>query len=258
MILINNQPLDILEFPNREKKITYWPTNAETISIKFKWESDADFMTLLFLSDELKNLGRRAYLQIMYLPYSRMDRQMGTDLFTLKTLCKFINSMGFVKVFVNEPHSDVSMALLDNAIAMKTTIRLFEEMAWEPKITICYPDTGAQKRYHYPNVHSVLGDKVRDTKTGKITRYRVHGDVIKGQSIVILDDLCSYGGTFILAAEALKARGAGDIYLVVAHCEKSILKGKIFSSRLIKQVITTNSIINKRWATDQLIIKGVI
>jgi ribose-phosphate pyrophosphokinase len=258
MILVDTDPLNILDFPNREKKITYTPTSPNTICVKFKWESDADFMTLYFLSEKLRSLGRTAYLHIMYLPYSRMDRQMGEDFFTLKYICKFINSLGFISIYVNEPHSDVSMALLDNAVAMKTTKKLFDNMPWEADITICYPDAGAQKRYSYPNISSVLGEKERDPATGKITKYKLHGEVIKGRSIVILDDLCSYGGTFVLAAEALKARGAGDIYLIVAHCEKSILKGEIFSSGLIKQVITTNSIINKESATDRLKIIGVI
>ena len=62
---------------------------------------------------------------------------------------------------------------------------------------------------------------------------------------IIVDDLCSKGGTFILTASKLREMGATEIYLVVTHCEDTIFSGDILKTDLIKKVYTTNSILSK-------------
>lgn len=64
--------------------------------------------------------------------------------------------------------------------------------------------------------------------------------------MLIVDDICSYGGTFIRSAEALAALGAENIYLFVSHCEDSALKGKLCACSHIKQIYTTDSIFRER------------
>ena len=72
-----------------------------------------------------------------------------------------------------------------------------------------------------------------------------NGIEVKDKSIVIVDDICSYGGTFYYAAKALKELGAGNIYLHVDHCENSVLEGDMIKSGLIKEIWTTDSIYTK-------------
>lgn len=68
--------------------------------------------------------------------------------------------------------------------------------------------------------------------------------------VLMIDDICAYGGTMYYSAKALKDAGAGDIDMYVTHCEDSILdrnKGKIFTDeRLIETVYTTDSILTKK------------
>jgi len=64
------------------------------------------------------------------------------------------------------------------------------------------------------------------------------------KNILIIDDLCAYGGTFQLAAEQLIYKGADNIYLYVSHCENSIYKGKLIKSGLISKIFTTDSILS--------------
>ena len=66
---------------------------------------------------------------------------------------------------------------------------------------------------------------------------------IEGKDILIVDDICSYGGTFLHSAWKLKQElGAGNIYLFVSHCEDSILKGELIKGDLIQKIYTTDSI----------------
>ena len=69
---------------------------------------------------------------------------------------------------------------------------------------------------------------------------------IKGKNILIVDDICSRGGTFYHSAKKLKELGANKIYLYISHCENTILEGDLLTSGLIEKVFTTNSIFTKK------------
>ncbi|MEC3435227.1 ribose-phosphate pyrophosphokinase, partial [Bacillus cereus] len=220
--------------------------------IMFKYESDDDFFKLMILKrflDESSSKG--TILDITYMPYSRMDRRMGSDVFTLKYVCDFINSLNFSQIYVHESHSDVAVALLNNCIPVEDGPHLFglvsEEIKFDKeKDYVLFPDAGAQKRYSNLGItNELVGLKKRNVETGKIESIKIIGDIKPGHKVVILDDLSSFGGTFMMSAEALKELGAGDIFLAVTHCEDNIFKGKIPESELITKVYTSDSIIDE-------------
>jgi ribose-phosphate pyrophosphokinase len=92
-----------------------------------------------------------------------------------------------------------------------------------------------------------FGMKKRDWETGKILGLDVIGDasLIKDKNILIVDDICSRGGTFYHSAKRLKELGANKIYLFVTHCENTILEGELLTSDLVEKVYTTNSIFTR-------------
>ena len=92
-----------------------------------------------------------------------------------------------------------------------------------------------------------FGLKRRDWETGKIEGLDVAGNVgdIAGKDILIVDDICSRGGTFYFAAKKLKELGANNVYLYVSHCENTILNGEVLNGDLVKRVYTTDSIFTK-------------
>ena len=63
--------------------------------------------------------------------------------------------------------------------------------------------------------------------------------------MLIIDDICSKGGTFYHSAKKLKELGAKNIYLYISHCENTILQGDLLTSGLIERVFTTDSIFTK-------------
>ena len=93
-----------------------------------------------------------------------------------------------------------------------------------------------------------FGIKKRDWRTGVIQGLDVSGqtDKIKDSAVLIIDDICSKGGTFYHSAKKLKELGAKNIYLYVSHCENSVLYGDMIKSGLIEKVYTTNSIFTER------------
>ena len=89
-----------------------------------------------------------------------------------------------------------------------------------------------------------FGVKERNLKTGEIIKYDIVGGDMKGKDVIIVDDLCSGGGTFVEAAKALKEAGAKRVYLAVTHCELNIFNGAILRENSdIEKVYTTDSIV---------------
>ena len=104
------------------------------------------------------------------------------------------------------------------------------------------------KRYYHIaskcDIPYVFGMKNRDWRSGEILGLEVLGetDVVPGKNILIIDDICSRGGTFLHSAKALKDMGAADIDLYVSHLENSVWEGDMIKSGLVRNVYTTNSI----------------
>ncbi|MFC4778178.1 ribose-phosphate pyrophosphokinase [Paenibacillus sp. GCM10023252] len=255
MIRLNGTELAFNVFPNGETLV-----NGEQIrqllqehnELHFKYESDSDLIKLMLVKSYLDDQLATASLIIYYMPYSRMDRVEGTSVFTLKYVANFINSLQFNKVTIIEPHSDVTLALVNRSEARYPSIELLNEVIRETGFNpeedyLFFPDAGAQKRYSKVSGYQhLVGFKVRDFQTGRIASLDVVGSVARqGFKVIIVDDLCSYGGTFMLSAERLKELGAAEIYLLVGHCEESIYEGKILTSELINRVFTTNSILGE-------------
>lgn len=255
MLKLNGQELTFRTFPNGETLIDgeqILSAAGEKQRIEFKYAEDGDLIKLMFLKRYLDDRRLDASLVIYYMPYSRMDRVEGASVFTLRYTAEFINAMGFVSVQVIEPHSDVTTALLDRVKASYPSLELLEDVMTRTSFNrerdvLFFPDAGAQKRYsRLRGYRELVGFKVRDFETGAIERLDVIGETPeKGFRAIIVDDLCSYGGTFLLSAVKLKELGAAEIYLLVTHCEPSIHKGKLLGSGLINKVFTTDTMLDE-------------
>jgi ribose-phosphate pyrophosphokinase len=218
------------------------------INIFWHYESDAELFTLICLKRHLESYfvkGTNFNLFLPYVPHARMDRVKNPDeIFTLKYFCEVINSLHFDNIIVNDVHSNVAPALLNHVIQLKatSTIEQVINMCGDP--VLFYPDEGAMKRYSADLARPcAFGIKKRDWATGKIQGLTlVNEELVKDKDVLIIDDICSYGGTFFHSAKALKEAGANNIYLYVTHCETSVFDGEMISSGLITGIYTTDSI----------------
>ena len=120
MVLLNGYTVNIKQFPNGESyaDISKDKINTGANLVELKYESDIDLMMLKYIVDYIRDLPNMrnvpCNLIMKYIPYSRMDRKEESRLFTLKSIASFINSMNFDCVTVWEPHSDVSVDLINN------------------------------------------------------------------------------------------------------------------------------------------------
>lgn len=269
---LNNQntvTINPTTFPDGTKLIKYNPTFVDgAYRITWLYDNDAELFQLIALVKHLKSKARcRIWLNLPYVPNARMDRVKNSDeVFTLKAFADTINWLGFEGVTICNPHSTVSEALFDrvdvdfNCVAEDVKMAL-HFAATDRDVVLYFPDEGACKRYSdllsFLELPVAFGIKKRDWKTGKILGIDIAGyDDLKGKNILMVDDICAYGGTFYYSALRLKELGAKDISCYVTHLENSVMdkeKGKLIDAKwyshdgktsedLIKTIYATNSI----------------
>lgn len=257
MIRVNGEKIIVNHYPDGTLSIKYKVGIYDNVyRISWLYDTEEELIALSYIVNKIRKYKASEknlimYLSMPYIPNARMDRvEDSADIFTLKYFANIINSLGFDKISVFDPHSTVSEALLNN-ISVESPISYVNYVLGqivpftERDVTIFYPDAGSVKRYSKMiKKPYVYGDKKRDWETGKILGLNVIGDMelIKDHDILIVDDICSKGGTFYHSAKKLKELGASNIYLYISHCENSILDGELINSGLVKRIYTTDTI----------------
>lgn len=248
-IFLNSKQIDLSSrFPDGTLNLKVDLPNAEErVTIRWNYEGEEELAALLYVTNHLYDHGVPAvHLILPYLPNARMDRtKHEREVFTLKYFCAFINALNFSTVTILDPHSSVGAALLARVkiVDPKPLVDAAVSIVGRDAV-LFYPDEGAVKRYaSLIGRPYAYGIKSRDWETGKINGLHIVGEEsIIGRDVLIVDDICSRGGTFCLSAKALKDAGAKDVYLYVTHCENTILDGDLLKGDLVKYVCTTNSI----------------
>lgn len=220
--------------------------SSATKYITWLYDNDAELFTLQCLVDTIREKlpGYSIILKMPYIPHARQDRWVSNRMFTLKTFAKLINNMNFERVEVLDPHSDVSCALIDRLYKETDLLHRvvysrhkdFEEIL---DAYLMFPDTGAAKKYGHNS--AIIGNKKRNAE-GRIESYELINFQEGIKKVLVVDDICSYGGTFVAAAKALKEKGVEKIYLMVSHCEGNIFKGEVFD--YVDGIYTTDSILD--------------
>ena len=255
MIILNGEKIEQNKFPDGTLLMKNNVKFAFDNDIIWKYENDGELFALICLVRSLRENNTDVFIKLHmpYIPHARQDRVKNQeDIFTLKYFCEVINSLNFNKVYVMDAHSNVSLALLDRVCEIKPNTYIVKAMNTIPEdkpLVIFYPDEGAMKRYSgMIAAPYAFGIKKRNWETGEIEGLDVAGatDKIKDANILIVDDICSKGGTFYYSALALQELGAANIYLYVTHCEDTIHKGELLKTDLIKCIYTTDSVLTKK------------
>lgn len=205
----------------------------EEYKVVCRIKSADDLFILMQVGDILDRHEITYNLYIKYLMGMRMDRVMTfNEAFSLKVVANMINTLNYEHAYIFEPHSKRTLSLIKNSEDFNmlyypnSTIYTNVLNNWKKVDTaICYPDKGAYNRYAYTDTYGngrgniVLG-KTRSVETGEITGMEiVQCDcVYNPEHIVIIDDLCDGGRTFIEANKLLKEKyPSASIDLFVKH-----------------------------------------
>lgn len=275
MLYINKQLIEFITFPNNERRLDL---SQEILDLKpglmndvyWYYENDESIFELFLLDDAIHSLGQAYSLYIGYMPYSRMDRvQNPGTAFSLDVLTRMITQMtkSLLNIYILDPHSSVTLEKFNNyrpGLAHEIDYSLAEDVITYTGIDtndtwFVFPDKGAAKRYNYeayPNV--IICEKVRNFATGKIEgiKAQIHKKTTEPSEnapIIIVDDLCSYGGTFVGAIKAVENDldiKSENNWLIVTHAEEAMTKGSV--PETFNKVFFTGSIATPRGSVDMV------
>jgi len=211
--------------PEALKEISY----GDEVIIEAEIRSSDDLMRVGMIKDAISRCAHfrvPVKLIMLYVPYGRQDRPCEAgEAFGLKVFANIINSWDFEEVVIADPHSDVTPALIDRLTIIPQE-KIVKEMLGHyipmDNFAIVSPDAGALKKIfkvakELGGVDVYCAEKIRDTATGAIKHTDISVQDFKGRNLIIVDDICDGGYTFIKLAELLKSRNAGRVDLYVTH-----------------------------------------
>lgn len=224
--------IEFFSFPGGERHVRL-PQEVQT-SQALWWQVQArvftpsDIMDLLLVMDALRRVvpyRSQVHLALPYVPYARQDRvALPGEPLSIKVFCSLINSMAFDSVTVSDPHSEVTPALLERVVVVPASdyVRTLVASRFEfsAPFAVVAPDAGARKRVD--GVAALLGvpvvyaSKKRDPRTGALSGFAVDGTV-PDMPLLVVDDICDGGGTFIALAQVLRRQTRQPLYLYVTH-----------------------------------------
>lgn len=260
----SNIKYDILKFPDGQNTISILNIKEddlekeESVLITTSITSWQDLEILVGANQILKEINPQVqvHLYITYLLGARSDRKFdeGSTNYLKNVIAPVINSQNFTSVIVSDPHSDVVEAVLDRSKPDRWPALFLTSAAVNRyrNSVLVSPDAGALKRVesiqkslksgftHYVD-EIIVAHKIRDIATGNIVK--THIDIKPEhvyKTLIIVDDICDGGRTFIELAKAAKSAGhRGKMVLVVTHGIFS--KGLDELSQYFDNIYTSNS-----------------
>ena len=205
---------------------------AQNVSIRADIRNAEDLMSLALLVDAVAAVsGWMPAILIPYLPYSRADRRFTPgDCLGLEIFSRVLDSMDAESITTWDIHNPVAAqrtcpGIVDVSAIPAITSVIGEIARNTGKITVLYPDKGAADRYVLPaeiacntvsiKVTVLKCEKKRDAESGKFLGFTVPEDFPSGP-VLIVDDICDGGGTFVGIADAIAHHGL-DLNLYVTH-----------------------------------------
>lgn len=198
------------------------PTRGD-VEMDIVLKNSDDIMATLLTVDAIKrqHSPQEIRANINYVPYARQDRVCSDgESLSAVVMASLVNSCGFSRVKILDPHSDVMPALINNAHIQKQ-VDVFRGLktSWCDTFIVA-PDAGAYKKCldfakHVGSAGVITCNKERDVRTGQILGVKCDED-FEGKNLFVLDDICDGGRTFIELSGLLRTK-AKALELAVTH-----------------------------------------
>jgi len=211
---------------------------------------DGRLFQLCFMADAAKRGGAKKVTAVVpYLAYARQDKMfLSGEGISIETISRMLKAAGIDELLTVNIHSEHSLGqfpfLARTVSAIPLIADYFVKKGHKGAFALS-PDKGAM--YIAQQAQSVLGgdvghlNKTRNRYTGQ-TVQTAEGLNVKGQTVLILDDIISTGGTIVGAAKILRENGAKHVFcgcvhgLLIGDAEKRILDAGV------EEIVGTDSV----------------
>jgi ribose-phosphate pyrophosphokinase len=208
-------------------------------------------MELLLIIDALRRASsNRITAVIPYFGYAKQDKKTkGREPISAKLVANMIEMAGAERIVTLDLHAAQIQGFfdvpVDNLMAAPTLCNYLKNQNLQgDRIVVVSPDAGGVPRAEtfakrLKSNLAVIIKRRPEPDVSEVTH--IVGDV-EGKIAVVVDDMISTGGTLVKAAEALRKKGATDVYTLATH---GIFAGDAiaqFEKSDISRVIVTNTI----------------
>lgn len=228
MIKLNGHIVTPTMFPDGTSQVWKLPVNKvcnPEAKIQWDFENEAEIIHVLQLADlcnACTSGAEKCSLIMNYLPYARQDKNINNDsTFALRTFLELLKYK-FSKIEVVDAHNPHIFKSYSGSLPIinKMPDERIKEIIEDIKPDlIVFPDAGASNRgYNIQGIQSFNLMKKRNQLTGEIEGLKTELPLnLNGLKLLIVDDLCDAGRTFIEAAKLLYNMGASEVNLYTSH-----------------------------------------
>ncbi len=212
--------------------------------------NDAVMEALLMIDALRRASASRITAVIPYYGYAKQDKKTkGREPISAKVMANILKVTGAKRVVTMDLHAAQIQGFfdipVDNLMAMPTLCNyLKKEGLCDDRIVVVSPDAGGVHR-------AEIFAKRLNCSLAIVFKRRPEPDVnevaeivgdVEGRAAIIVDDMISTGGTLDKAAQAIRRRGATQVYTVATH---GIFAGEaidVLESSEIERIIVTNTL----------------
>ena len=251
-------PIKKVKYPDRSSYVVVedFPPHLE-----FRINTYEDLWTLTQIKDVYDHNNRPLSVTIPCLLDAQADRRFADNQpHSLKLLLRHLNSLQFEDIEVFHPHNaEIVEAMLNNVTILdnskyinnvlydiKTTNTSLDDYKKGNSLILMSSDAGGFK----PLMKLVdkigwqgetfSASKARKYEDGKsVLTQQIDRQDFQGKDILIIDDICVKGGTFVGLAKMLKERNCGNLYLAISHMTVLDFNAELVT--LYDEVFITNS-----------------
>lgn len=202
-------------------------------------------MELLIFVDALKRSSARSIIAVIpYFGYARQDRRgIGREPITAKLVADLLQRSGVTRILTMDLHTEQIQGFfdipVDNLYGCSVLVKAIQELGLQPNQVVA-PDVGSIKlaRAFAEKLHIDFAviDK-RRVHANEVELSAIIGNV-RQKRVLLIDDMCSTGGTLKIAASTCKRAGASAVFAAVTH---GLFVGR-FESSGIERIIMSNTV----------------
>jgi len=208
-----------------------------------------NLMELLIMIDAMKRASAgRINAVIPYYGYARQDRKAkARDPITAKLVADLLSAAGADRVVTMDLHASQIQGYfdipVDHLLGMPILVKYFKKKKLG-NLVIVSPDHGSVVRAR--NMAQPLDAPIaiidkRRQKAGESEVMNIIGE-IEGKNCILIDDMIDTAGTITNAANALKERGAKEVYCGATHGVLTDPAIKRIGESAIKEMVLLNTV----------------